>query len=300
MRRFILFLLPSLLALGVAAILYFPIERPSDFQITQSAQLAQAPATPTNNAQQPAPAETSFECQPGVYCLSTPLPTPSGVVRQISSPSQFLSIIYQVGLAGGALLAMAIIIFNGIKYTASAGSPSGKADAKQGIMAAIYGLVLLLVSTLILITINPDLRTIGLPSLNSPPPPSQQSDDPLQQERQIREGQVQATKAVFTSLPLAGVYQNLRNQFLTGEELRPEAFKSTIQEAGISDATLQAAKELAEARITDTFGAVERLDADLAEGKISSEGYNVRRMQNTRLIMELAEEIRALNELIGQ
>ena len=58
-------------------------------------------------------------------------------------------------IAIGAMLALGRIIYAGIVYTASAGRPSMKEDAKDIILQAAYGLLLLLTSYIILNTINP-------------------------------------------------------------------------------------------------------------------------------------------------
>jgi hypothetical protein len=55
----------------------------------------------------------------------------------------------------GSVVALGVIIYGGILYTASAGNASLKGDAKEWIKAAVYGLLLLLSAYLILNTINP-------------------------------------------------------------------------------------------------------------------------------------------------
>ena len=60
---------------------------------------------------------------------------------------------WAIGIGGG--VALAIMIFGGVMYIASAGNSSRQGDAKDRIKAAIYGLILLAVGYLILNTINP-------------------------------------------------------------------------------------------------------------------------------------------------
>lgn len=62
---------------------------------------------------------------------------------------------WAIGICG--VIAVGVIVYGGILYTASAGNASRKDDAKEWIKAAIYGLVLLLAGYLILNTINPAL-----------------------------------------------------------------------------------------------------------------------------------------------
>jgi hypothetical protein len=57
----------------------------------------------------------------------------------------------------GSVVAVGVIVYGGILYTASAGKPSMQEDAKEWIKSAIYGLLLLFASYLILNTINPAL-----------------------------------------------------------------------------------------------------------------------------------------------
>ncbi len=61
---------------------------------------------------------------------------------------------YNYALAAVGVAALGAIIFGGIKYTVSAGNPSGQADAISWITGAVWGLVLLLGANLL-------LRTIG-------------------------------------------------------------------------------------------------------------------------------------------
>ncbi len=83
---------------------------------------------------------------------------------------------YAVGL--GALLAMVMIVIGALQYTLSE-AVTNKEDARDRIKQAIWGLILLLASVLILRTINPDivklenifLKTATLspsPTVNSP------------------------------------------------------------------------------------------------------------------------------------
>ncbi len=64
---------------------------------------------------------------------------------------------YQWALGISGLLALGILIYAGLAYTASGGNASRQSDAKQWIWNALIGLALLFGSYLILNTINPNL-----------------------------------------------------------------------------------------------------------------------------------------------
>ena len=66
--------------------------------------------------------------------------------------------IWAIGLGG--MLALALIIYGGVLYSASGGNPGRMTEAKTWIQQALFGLALLLASYLILNFINPDLTTL--------------------------------------------------------------------------------------------------------------------------------------------
>lgn len=61
---------------------------------------------------------------------------------------------FVVGIAGTAALVM--FVFGGIQYMLSGDSPGGVTAARKRMMNAIYGLLLITTSYLVLYTINPD------------------------------------------------------------------------------------------------------------------------------------------------
>jgi len=73
---------------------------------------------------------------------------------ETSDIAGLVSKFYNYALAAVGVAALGAIIFGGIKYTVSAGNPSGQADAISWITGAVWGLVLLLGANLL-------LRTIG-------------------------------------------------------------------------------------------------------------------------------------------
>ena len=65
----------------------------------------------------------------------------------------------------GGVMAFGVIVYGGVKYTTSAGNPSGQSDAKEWIEAALLGLLLLVGAYFILNVINPQLINLTLPML---------------------------------------------------------------------------------------------------------------------------------------
>ena len=92
-----------------------------------------------------------------------------------SAPGAFIANFYQFALMIGGILAFGVIVFGGIKYTASAGNPSAQSDAKEWIWGALTGLLLLAGVYLVLNTINPQLVNLNLPTLNAVPATSSNS-----------------------------------------------------------------------------------------------------------------------------
>ena len=78
----------------------------------------------------------------------------------------------------GAVVALAIMIYGGVLYSASAGNPSGIEEAKKWIQHALFGLGLLLASFLILNTINPELTRLEQIFLDPNPRSDVRSPEP--------------------------------------------------------------------------------------------------------------------------
>ncbi|MDP3991602.1 MAG: peptidoglycan DD-metalloendopeptidase family protein [Candidatus Colwellbacteria bacterium] len=74
--------------------------------------------------------------------------------------SQQIGKFYSFALGIGALVALGVLIFGGILYTASAGNASRQDDAKQWITGSIVGLIILFGSWFILNTVNPELTKL--------------------------------------------------------------------------------------------------------------------------------------------
>ena len=74
---------------------------------------------------------------------------------------------YQFSLIAGVFLAVGVIVWAGLRYTLAAGNPSTQSDARDQILQAILGLILLFGAYLILYTINPNLVNLKLKTLDS-------------------------------------------------------------------------------------------------------------------------------------
>lgn len=75
-----------------------------------------------------------------------------------------VSNLYNTALGIGAILALGIIVYAGVRYSASGGNKDAIDDAKKWISAAALGLILLFGSYLVLNTINPSLLTLVDPT----------------------------------------------------------------------------------------------------------------------------------------
>jgi uncharacterized membrane protein len=92
---------------------------------------------------------------------------------------EYIARMYQIGFAIVGVAAFFSIILGGLQYTVSAGNPSKMEDAKDRIRSAIYGVVLLLMSWIILNTINPRIIQLGKPGGFDPTSTSQYPIPPV-------------------------------------------------------------------------------------------------------------------------
>lgn len=87
-----------------------------------------------------------------------------GACPVADNPAGYIARLYQFGLMIVGLAALGAIIFGAARYTLSAGNFANKEDAKDQMLQAIFGLLLLLSAYLILYTINPKLVTLINPA----------------------------------------------------------------------------------------------------------------------------------------
>ena len=101
--------------------------------------------------------------------LEFKIPQPGGKALEQATLPQYISGLFTFGLMIVGITALASIMLGGIYYITS-DLITTKQDAKDRITSAIYGLLLLLFSYLILNTINPELvslRTATMPALTT-------------------------------------------------------------------------------------------------------------------------------------
>lgn len=84
---------------------------------------------------------------------------------EAKTPAQFIENFYRYALGIVGAAAFVVIIYGAILYTTSAGNPAKQQDARAWITGAIWGIVLLLSTYLILYTINPNLVNLVDPHL---------------------------------------------------------------------------------------------------------------------------------------
>ncbi len=89
-------------------------------------------------------------------------------LEETSSLAEVIKYIYLFALGAVGIIALLCILIGAIMYVFSVGNPSKASDAKDRIMSALLGILILLAAVLILRTISPDLVDIGfeLPGIN--------------------------------------------------------------------------------------------------------------------------------------
>lgn len=100
------------------------------------------------------------------WALSVPLPGYGNFTgaNAAANPSQYIKFVYAFSMGFGALLAIVVIIIGAVRFTVSEAIPSQEA-AREQIMNAIWGLMLLLGAYVIGTTINPKIDPINPPPL---------------------------------------------------------------------------------------------------------------------------------------
>jgi len=114
--------------------------------------------------------EKELRAQDEGYKIVVGLPgAPKGT--EIKDPSQYIGILFKVGLGIAGILALIVLLYSAILYSISAGNIEKQAEAKSRIFSAFLGLGLLLFTYLILYTINPELVALKLPQIKVNPKP---------------------------------------------------------------------------------------------------------------------------------
>jgi len=103
----------------------------------------------------------------GPYCYYNDAPINLGVglgTLTQANLSQYLAAAYQLGLGIAAVLAVIFIMIGGFRYMSAAGG-AGVEEGKGMIKNAVIGLVLAALSYTLLLTVNPDILSLRLPSI---------------------------------------------------------------------------------------------------------------------------------------
>ncbi len=132
---------------------------------------AQANITGTNPDGSPAAIDVSSRSSKTISY--TPLePLPGGFDKlQTGDLAPYIRSGFKLAILLGGLLAVVMLILGGISYMVSAVSPDAKSKAKKRIVGALWGLLILLGSYILLNTINPQLvnfKTLFLPTAGLP------------------------------------------------------------------------------------------------------------------------------------
>jgi len=102
------------------------------------------------------------------YKLETALPNIPGAPSPSSGFPEYINYLFIFGLSLIAFLALVQMMIGGLTYILAAGNAAKVETAKDIIKQALLGLGLLLVSYLLLRTINPDLVNLRNPNLTPP------------------------------------------------------------------------------------------------------------------------------------
>ncbi|TSC53322.1 MAG: Uncharacterized protein LiPW39_334 [Parcubacteria group bacterium LiPW_39] len=108
--------------------------------------------------------------------LEVPLPGTSGSVKSVSNPAQYIQYFFIFGLSLIGFLAVAAMAVGGIMWMMG-GSITSTEKARNIIVGAVSGVVLLLCSYLLLYTIDPSLVNLtphikNLGTISAPPTPA--------------------------------------------------------------------------------------------------------------------------------
>jgi hypothetical protein len=90
-------------------------------------------------------------------------PTTTGV-----SFPEYVIYIYKFIITAAGVIAFGVLVLAGIRFLTSAGKPENLTKARDQIVSAFWGIILLLASYLILSTINPQLVLFNLPGISLP------------------------------------------------------------------------------------------------------------------------------------
>ena len=99
------------------------------------------------------------------YKLEVDLPSLPSAEGPGTTIASYINYIYVFAIALGGFLAFGVLVLGGLQYVLAAGNVAKVESAKEMMNSALLGLGILLVSYLLLRTINPDLVNLRNPSL---------------------------------------------------------------------------------------------------------------------------------------
>lgn len=160
-------------------------------------------------------ATTAFAALGADYTVLTPLPDTTkscttdanGVTSCQTDLQKYLPAVFNLSIGVAAVMAFVMITFGGITYAVS-DTITGKKDGKKYVEGAIWGLVLVIASWVILNTINPKILTFDLTipkpeeAITGAPSPAVTTIRPMTQE------EIAADAAIRSRLSAAGVAVN--------------------------------------------------------------------------------------------
>jgi hypothetical protein len=108
-----------------------------------------------------------FVNSPFVFALETTYPSFPGIpgLTTTSKIEDYISYFFKLGIMSAGILAVIFLSIGAIRLMTSAGNPSVRTDSIDAIKGSLLGLILIIVSVLILQTINPKIAEITLEPL---------------------------------------------------------------------------------------------------------------------------------------
>ncbi len=103
------------------------------------------------------------------FCFARKVEVPLPGLGEEPDLPQYISTIFKLVMGIAGTIAVLALVIGSVRYMTSAGNAEAKSDAKKRILGAIFGIILLLSSYLILRTINPQLIELELTPLSEVP-----------------------------------------------------------------------------------------------------------------------------------
>ena len=189
--------------------------------------------TPTASAQEGRTEYTLLEPLP---CIPNAQQTCEGGLVKKVSINTYISYIFKFSIALAAFLAVLMIIIGGFQYVTS-DIPGAKGDARQRIENAIYGLILIFASYLILYTIDPRLVQVKttIDPVSKPITSFNPNLDDLTDFGTTVQAQKEVTALNEKIAAARAAAQEFRNQASSDDSLTPEQIETLQLQAQRKD-----------------------------------------------------------------